>query len=314
MGKIDFPISLMFLCVCLIFISACRDKYERIDKFAAECSAGNQKACGKLADIARNTGIDSDVRRAAVNKLTDQTVLASLADDPWVGDEAVNKLTDPTILAGIVWEHGTFVFKRRIAFGRIAGQASQAEMAADGKDMKLRMILKLIAAGASLPPERKTDLLLHVLPAIRFLNDPMIVPLIGEIVSIETYWNKMSKEYVGDIRGSILGEAFTCRIKVQNLFEPISYSWKTIFPDQTNSLAFLPAHVEYIDLLARLFEKVDDQSLLADIAKKSKDGEVRKAAVEKLVDQVVLAYIADNDKDDWVRTYAMNRLRELNKK
>jgi hypothetical protein len=304
---------LILFCVFFVFVSACRNKFYKIDKLGTECSAGNQKACDKLVDIARNKAMDNDIRRMAVLNLTDQTVLASFADDPEVDACAVSKLTDPKVLAGIVWGHEVFDIIGRVAIEKIAAQASLAEITADEKDMKLRLILKLIAVCESLPKDRKTDLMILIFPAIRFLNDPAIVPLFGEIVSIETFWNKTSRQYVGDVSGNMPGEAFSCRIKVQKLLEPLSYTWETVFPLLTSSLAFSPANVTYADLLTSLFEKIGDQSLLANIAENHKDSEVREAAIGKLTDRNVLAYIAEKDHDERMRSVAKKRIEELSK-
>ena len=54
-----------------------------------------------------------------------------------------------------------------------------------------------------------------------------------------------------------------------------------------------------------------DGAMLADLAVKAPDGAVRAAAVGKLTDQAVLAQVAVNDSSEWVRRSAQDRLNHV---
>ena len=58
-------------------------------------------------------------------------------------------------------------------------------------------------------------------------------------------------------------------------------------------------------------ERVNNVTVLAEIANNDEDYQVRVEAIEKLNDQVTLQEIANNDKNDYVRSIARKRLQEL---
>jgi hypothetical protein len=291
-----------------------------VEKLAAECSAGNQEACKKLADIAKNDK-DDNLRKAAVNVLTDQTVLAKFAiEDMSVG---------------------------HIAMQKIASQAATTKANADDKDWRVRLILKFKSAFDSVPSQNKERLMAGVWPAIQVLNYPEVVSVVGDIVSIKIDLEKTYKEYRtkdGRLYGIMPGEIFFCSIKVHKLPEPIEYTWTSNFPDWTESLNFLPVEVNANDLVGELLAYIHDknhkkplifkaavefpneidaanindddmysldQSVLADIARNHKSYSVREAAVRKLTDKVLLVDICKNDNNYNVRSAAEKRLKEL---
>jgi hypothetical protein len=200
---------------------------------------------------------------------------------------------------------------------KIATQTSLSAEAVDDKDWKVRLILKIKSAFDSVPTEHRERLMKEVLPAIRVLINPAVVSEVGEIVSIGTEWNKKIQSYSyvlgGSGAGGMPGEIFTCSIKVQKLPEPLSHTWETSFPERTiiSVENFIPAEINAADLLTKLFNKITNKKVLADIARNDKDSDVRKAAVEKLTDQNALADIARNEILLYVRDAAENRLKKL---
>jgi hypothetical protein len=58
---------------------ACRSTWQKVQELAPECRAGNGAACSRLVEIARSAGDWTD-RRSAVDEITDQRVLAEIAD------------------------------------------------------------------------------------------------------------------------------------------------------------------------------------------------------------------------------------------
>ena len=141
---------------------------------------------------------DPNVRKAAVQKLTDQSVLAKIAmedKDESVREAAVQKVTDPTIL-------------------------------------------KFTKAFYTVPPEHRVRLMGDILPAIHVLSRPEVVNKVGEITSIRAQWSPLRCPYFsfGHNRGRDIeafqdqGEEFTCSIELRNLSIPLSHSWCTEFP------------------------------------------------------------------------------------
>lgn len=73
---------------------------KQINKLAIKCSNGNTKSCEKLIKIAKSNK-SSSTRTTAVNKLSDQNLLAEIAKNDtseFVRIAAVAKITDQSIL------------------------------------------------------------------------------------------------------------------------------------------------------------------------------------------------------------------------
>jgi hypothetical protein len=104
-------------------------------KLAGECRAGKAESCQKLAQIAREDR-HCDVRRAAVDLLADQAVLAEVATGPdsACGGQAVraalDRLTDQTALARIVKKD--LNYNARFAMKNLTDQALLADIAKTG--------------------------------------------------------------------------------------------------------------------------------------------------------------------------------------
>lgn len=74
-----------------------------VEKLARDCNAGEERACRRIADMAR-TYQDPRVRRLAVEGLTDQAMLADIArndESQIIRRAAVKNLTDKAVLADI---------------------------------------------------------------------------------------------------------------------------------------------------------------------------------------------------------------------
>jgi hypothetical protein len=249
---------LILFCVFLFFISACGVDEDEINELAEECAAGDHDACSELADIARSDK-DCKVRRVAVEKLTDQKIIAGIAmsDKDWgVSFVAVEKLTDEAALASIALEGN---FHDSAALKKLADPAALAKVAVDDKNWRVRLIRKFIAAFDSVPTEHRERLMLAVFPAIRTLSYPAVSSKVGDIVSIKTNWDGTSQYYTGVFIGHKTGEMFTFSIKVRKLTEPLSHTWGTNFPFKTSSLSFLPADVNASDLYQKAFDKLTDK-------------------------------------------------------
>jgi len=92
-----------------------------------------------LADIAKND-TDSDVRKTAVNKLTDQSILADIAKndtDSDVRKTAVYQLTDQSILADIA-KNASDSDVRKTAVYQLTDQSILADIAKNASDSDVR--------------------------------------------------------------------------------------------------------------------------------------------------------------------------------
>lgn len=127
-------VGLMILLACAVSPAA-----SKVDKLAQNCKEGKQKACAKLARIAK-TGRDYNVRRAAIEKLSDQAVLADIAKTDRVSDArrtAVEKLTDQVLLAGIA-KTGNSSLVREAAVRKLSDQAVLGDIAKNNRRYRAR--------------------------------------------------------------------------------------------------------------------------------------------------------------------------------
>ncbi len=92
-----------FICLIGMFLMTAVLYGQNIEKLAKKCEEGNTKACEKIIEIAK-THKKWDVRKAAVEKLNDQSVLAEIAKKSEynkVQIAAIQKLDDKTLIAEI---------------------------------------------------------------------------------------------------------------------------------------------------------------------------------------------------------------------
>jgi hypothetical protein len=273
---------------------------------------------------------DDQVRLAAIDRLTDQTILAeiAIADKLNMSLAALEKVTDQFLLAKIASKVGYWDVNpiSKIAIAKLTDPT----------------FMKIIDALKSVPIEHRPRIMAAILPAIRVLSEPEVINIVGEIISIKTYWSSKSQTYcvVGSsgIRGypEMPGERFKCTIELKNQTSPLSYTWQTSFPESTMSYWFRPAEINAGDLLVPVFERlshdflinkayndddweirwavvetVTDTAMLTEKAVKDRDEHVREAAVNKLTDQTLLAKIAVEDEHGSVQEAAQKRLDAL---
>lgn len=93
----------LFLCLISMFLMTAILYGQNIEKLAKKCDEGDIKACEKIIKIAK-THKKWDVRKAAVEKLNDQSVLTEIAkkdESPSVRQAAVECLNDQSVLTEI---------------------------------------------------------------------------------------------------------------------------------------------------------------------------------------------------------------------
>jgi hypothetical protein len=108
-----------------------------------------------LADFAKNDK-DQGVRKEAVARLTDQTIIADIAkndSDKDVHEEAVAKLTDQAVIADIA-KNDSNKYVRKKAVARLTDQAVLADIAKNDSDQDVR-----VGAFAQISDQ---DVLLHL--------------------------------------------------------------------------------------------------------------------------------------------------------
>jgi len=312
---------------CVFLLSAgmlISEDVSTVEKHAAECSAGNQEACRKLADIAKNDK-DSDIREAAVRELTDQELIADIArNDEWwhVRQTAVKNpnLTDQTVIADIA-RNDTF-FDVRIdalriliktpkpisaeAIARL--QRSQKEKPSDWGDWEENACRALIKG---IPEERWPVVIKDMGVSISLPKDDPIPP--GRYT--------FSASYKRGDSGSIENVSFSAKLELDGIYKIYSgvfdNSWnpaiKLICKGHGCDSVAKNHKDNYIRLAAaeKLTNQTVAQAIFANIAKNDKDDWVRWAAVKKLLDQTLLADIAKNDKGWNVRAAAVEKLTDM---
>jgi len=111
----------------------------QVANLSSQCDSGKEKACRELAKIAVEDK-DANVRRAAVAKVTDQSLLAKIVlEDSNVGvrSAAVINLTDQALLAKVALE-GTDASARRTTVSKLSDQTLLARIAQEDQDAAVR--------------------------------------------------------------------------------------------------------------------------------------------------------------------------------
>ena len=311
-------------------------------KKTADRKAG-ENAIAKLTDqqalesIARDNNMPVPIRQKAAAGMTGETRLARFAretgtdfrdrDGGAVARAAVEKLTDQALLAGVARE----VAVRRVpveAFSRLADQSLLATLALRAQDREMRVFavekltsqpqLELVATqgaeGGDLPLDEREGIIVGSPEYIRRLAVGKLdnQSLLAEIVTKQT-----EHKYVR--------QAAVRRITDQSLLAGIAKKTGAAgAADHRDDgiAALVETRLAELRLLARIngndsgapisasgVERLADQQLLADIARSTFGQDVRAAAVNQLADQPLLADIAGSllaDKD--IRLLSVARL------
>jgi hypothetical protein len=274
-----------------------------IPDLARQCnSLGAQKACHKLASIAINDS-DWEVRRAAVEALNDQALLARIALQPWenlqVRIAAAEKLTDQTSLATIAIDPNTHFEVSRAAIHNLTDQALLAKVLMAVKD-------GVIIESAI---EKLTDQTLLAKVAVEAKGDAgegAIYKLTDQAllarIAVE---GKVSDDNIRRAVARLTDQTLLARIAIES-----SHVSQLAIYRLTNQNLLAEIAVKGPDEDARLaaMKKLTDQALLAKIAVECPDDKARLAAINKLTDQALLAKIAVEDKSSFVRDAATGRI------
>ncbi len=291
---------------------------QNIDKIAEKCNNGNVKACEKLVDIAKNTKKNLAVRKAAIEKLTDQTILADIVKNTSsfyssssdIRKAAIEKLTDQTLLADIA-KNANSSNIQKAAIEKLTDQTILADIVENtfSLDVRKAAIEKLTDQTLLADIAKNTKGLWAVRKAaIEKLTDQTILADIAK--NTKEFWAARTAaiEKLTDqtILADIVKKTYSSDISKATIEKLTD---QTILADIAKNANSLNVRKAAIEKLTDQTEKLTDQTLLADIAKNTKGlWAVRKAAIEKLTDQTILADIAINEKDSDVREAAVVKL------
>jgi hypothetical protein len=287
-----------------------------------QVAESNQRA---LETIAKNRDLRSDIREEAVARMTDGKQLAHLArtigsyilsdhEDRAIARAAVEKLTDQTLLATVAREVYTHVIPVE-AFSKLADQAALSNLALHAKDKDMRVFavekltdqtyLALIAEGAAGGDLSQEEGISVGSP--EYIRMLAVKKLDSQHILAGVATKKNGHLYVRQAAIYRL----TDQALVAGVAEKIRVS-DTSAGSAERGLAeiiagFAERHLAELRLLARIngndsgaavnasdMERLGDGQLLADIALSTFDKDVRAAAVKQLGDQRLLADIAGN--------------------
>ena len=278
---------------------------------------------------------DPSERYAAVQKLTDQDMLAKIVSedqDMNVRKAAISRLTDQRLLAKIVIEnYYNDIYKA--AFDKITDQNVLAQIVIEtiNKRHKVDPVTKVRIEIGMLKEE--WDLFEKAIQKIN--NQTLLMKIAGngsysENVCDQSWsgWGRLSCIAFEKLTNQTLAQ---CAIEVDDAGFRHAAVWKL-----TDKLLLSKVAIEAKDALVRraVVDKLDDKTLLAQIAAKDEDKSVRYTAalrlgdqaslaqvalededkerrresISSLIDQTVLAKIAINNKDDDIREVAVSRL------
>jgi ankyrin repeat protein len=247
---------------------------------------------------------DSEVRLAAVTKLTNQTVLVKIAledESSFVREAAVRKLTDQAVLAKIVVEDKN----TSVRLQAVAKLTDQNVLAKIAGNMEITT----------------TDLVEAAARMLVGLEDPVIIMRIPEVITLRLDLLPVSQNYrlspdlsVSSPVHSVSGERIHLTVCERSKVLVEDY-WNTDFPTWVSpSTTFIPASAHLSATIAKLFSQPELGFTHEDLLNltRSHVPEIRAGALENLGgEQSVLVKIAEEDGDFDVRKAAVERLKKL---
>jgi|GEM_PF-1739308 len=223
----------------------------------------------KLAGVAKN---DKDVRRIAVEKLTDQKVLADFdknAKDRQVRYAAVEKITKQKVLADIAKNDKDSAGVRMTAVEKLIDQNLLADIVKNAKDRQVRH--------AAVEKITEQDVLADIAK-----NDKDSAGVRMTAVEKLTDQNLLA-DIAKNAKDRQVRHAAVEKITEQDVLADIAKNDKDSAGVRMTAL-----------------EKLTVQNLLADIAKNYEDGYVREAAVKKLLDDFIIRNKFEWDQQAWL--------------
>ncbi len=246
-------------------------------------------------------------KEQAMNHLTSQDALAQVVksiDNGFINEEAFKKLTDQTILADIAnaknakTEYVRIAAAKKLTDQNLA-QTVYADIAENGMDAGVRKgAAKMLSHNAS--------------------NQALIQKVYADAVRNSRTWDDCRSDIwvltgqaaFADIAKNAVN-SYVAERAVEKLTDPslladvvksskhhkVQYIAVSKLNDQT-ALADIVNQVSEPSIRREAAKRLTIQSVLADIAKNHEDDDVRETAVKKLTDQTTLAFIVINEEKD----------------
>ena len=258
------------------------------------------------------------VRAAAVDKLSDQPLLAKVAMENMAADSsvrisAVQKLSDPTLLAKVSVE-ADCRDTRASAYRKLHELFPDINaLRASTEDAQTRLYTTIVGniQKSKIPEEHRERWYLNLSEIVPILFVPAVVDQLGSLKDFQIEWKPCSAQYS---TGVIRGEEVTLSVNLSKEGSPLRHVWWTDFPygiTYTNEppkwlSAAVSSSAFYSEHLLRLPQSAHER-----IAQESKGGEVREAAaVAALSDQNLLAKTALEARSTGVRKIAVQKLED----
>jgi hypothetical protein len=298
-------------------------------------AAGNPNLTDQaaLADAATSDRSDSIglVRRKALERLTDQTLIAAIAQsdtDEWLRKAAVERLSDQ-ILLGQIAQSDSVVFEVRLkAVMKLSDQTLLARFAAEAnKGIRLAAV-NALTDQAVLAKLARTDSDSGVrYDAAKKLTDQAELTAVAtsdqdakvrkaavERLSEGTVLAKIAKtdpERTTALAAAerIKDDAFLAEVAIGAGHEAVRELAVSRIDNQS-VLTDIARKDQAIGVRNRAADKLTNQGVLADIARKDASPQVRITAIVRLNDQSVLAQIGRADRDWNVRLNAVKKLED----
>ena len=308
------------LCILLFTNPLLAATADELAVLSGKCANGDESACKELqaavekltdqallAKIAVNEE-NSLVRMAAVYKLTDQALLAKIAvgdNDQYVRSAAVEHLTDQTVLVKIAIEANDIGYDVREAFLHLTDQALLARIAVEAKNKDVR----------KLAVKDLTDQALRAKIAVEAKDADVRATAVEDLTNQALLTKIAVEDNSTSVRATavynLTDQALLVKFAVEDKDTDVRAVAVQKLTDQM-LLAKVAVEAKDSDTGKAAVEKLTDQAPLAKVAVGSRNLEVRKAAVEKLTNQALLARIAVEDKNPVIRAVAIASMVESN--
>ena len=285
-----------------------------------------------LADVAKNAK-DSQIRKLAIRKIRDQTIIANIAENDEhskVRLEAVNKLEDQSVLAAIAQNDENFAV-REAAVKHLEDQTIIANIAENDEHSKVRLeaVNKLEDQSVLAAIAQNDENFAVREAAVKHLEDQTIIANIAENdehskVRLEAVRKlEVTEElnykivFIGEISHGFNIEAvkknISALLKLDGKQLEIMFSGRPVLikkdTDYQTALKWEKAFKDNGAICKiRIIDKMANQLMLANIAKKDETYMNRWTAVRKLKDQTLLSDVAENAKYEDVQLEAINKL------
>ena len=267
---------------------------------------------------------DSRVRRAAVERLTEQAILDAIArsDESWeLRQAAVEKLSRLGTLEHIA-ENDRHAKVRMAALRRLSDQTILAEIAKTDSDADVRQAasehLAAVLRDVAMSPSSRVSWIARE-AAINKLSDQAILAEVVEYYEVggqgarDDYkgisWRLLdaARKRMAEMRVAVVADQAALAEIAKTDSERDGCAALERITDQS-VLADVARNARTLKVQAAAVERITNQTLLADIAGQARNSDTRANAAAKLSDQETLIAIAMTDPEPVVRAKAVRRL------